>query len=102
MAIKKFIKNLFGWLRTEKNENVDSSKMITGLMRMLINTEEGEISCDDVHRVLAEFTELQRQGENISDLMPLAQKHINNCPDCWEEYQALMRVLEFEQQAQNG
>ena len=65
---------------------------------MLAITDEQEISCDDVHKVLAEFVELQQRGEDVSRLMPLVEKHLEICPDCREEHDALMRALEIERQ----
>jgi len=85
-----------GWLRREKKNKADSAEMIKALMNRLIFTEEGEISCDDGHGVLAEFAELQQQGENIFSLMPWVQKHLEMCPDCREEYQALLHMLDSE------
>lgn len=65
---------------------------------MLAITAEQEVSCDDVHKILAEFTEMKQRGEDVAHLMPLVQKHLDLCPDCREEHEALLRALEFEKQ----
>jgi hypothetical protein len=72
--------------------------MMEGMIAMLAVTEENEISCDDVHDVLAEFTEMKQRGEDIAHLMPLVEKHLHLCPDCREEHEALMQALDFEKQ----
>jgi predicted anti-sigma-YlaC factor YlaD len=69
---------------------------MVGLLNMLAMTENHEITCDDVSDVLAEFAELSQQGEDITEMMPLVEKHLHMCPDCIEEYEALMTVLESE------
>lgn len=72
--------------------------MVENLLKILAVTDEQEISCDDVHRVLAEFVELQQRGEDVAHLMPLVQKHLEICPDCREEHEALLRALEIEKE----
>ncbi len=43
---------------------------------------------------LDEYVEKQVQGENAARLMPLLREHFDLCPDCCEEYEALLNVLE--------
>ena len=59
-------------------------------------TDEQETSCDDVHEILEQFVEMEMRSENVAHLMPLVQKHLDLCPDCREEYEALKKALEFE------
>ena len=63
------------------------------MIRQLEQTQDVEYSCDDVHRLLDQFAEAFLRGENVRQLMPLLQQHIEMCPDCREEYEALVRVL---------
>jgi predicted anti-sigma-YlaC factor YlaD len=37
---------------------------------------------------------MQKRGEDASQFMPLVQKHLNMCPDCREEYEALLKMME--------
>ncbi len=90
------MKKIFGWLRKRKNPRMDSSDMMKNLIIKLAVTEEQELSCDDVHEILDQFTELKMRGEDVVYLMPLVQKHLDLCPDCREEHEALLRALEFE------
>lgn len=75
---------------------MNSGLMMENLLHRLAITEEQEISCDDVHDLLDQFSELKLQGEDVAQLMPLVHKHLELCPDCKEEHQALLRALEFE------
>jgi hypothetical protein len=56
-------------------------------------THEVEYSCDDVLHLLDQFAEAVLRGENVAELMPLVQRHLDMCPDCREEFEALMRIL---------
>jgi len=61
---------------------------------MLELTEENEYSCDDVFRLLDQYSEMVARGENASELMPLIKHHLDLCKDCLEEYEALMSILQ--------
>ncbi len=56
-------------------------------------TQAVEYSCDEVHRLLDQFVEAVLRGEDAAHLMPLVQSHLEMCPDCREEFEALMRIL---------
>lgn len=59
-------------------------------------TEEVEYSCEDVYRLMDEYAELVRRGEDTAKLMPLVEQHLKMCEDCREEVQALLRMLDQE------
>lgn len=67
------------------------------LLQILDATREDEIACGEVHELLDQFTEMQMRGENVSELMPLVKRHLDMCPECFEEYEALLAALEFEE-----
>ncbi len=68
------------------------------MVRGVARTQEKEYSCDDVYHLLDEFTEAVVQGKDVARLMPLVQQHIEMCPDCREEFEALLRVLRAKEQ----
>jgi hypothetical protein len=90
------MKKIFGWFGKKKNPRMDSSEMMKNLIHKLAVTEERELSCDDVHKILDQFTEMELRGEDVALLMPLVQRHLDLCPDCREEHEVLIRALEFE------
>ena len=63
------------------------------MVRGVARTQETEYSCDDTYRLLDEFAEAVAQGKDAAKLMPLVQQHLDLCPDCREEFEALLRVL---------
>ena len=92
------LNRLFQWFGKNNQPPSSSDDALKVLLDKLARTETHELSCDDVHKVLAEFAEMQQRGENVSHLMPLVQQHLDLCPDCHEEYKALMLALDAEAQ----
>ena len=64
------------------------------MLQALTMTKEHEISCDEVFAVLDEFAEAVVRGENVLIFMPLVRQHLDMCPDCREEYETLLRMLQ--------
>jgi hypothetical protein len=69
---------------------------------MLDLTQKNEISCDEVYAVLDQFAEAVNRGEDILALMPLVKQHMDMCPDCREEYEAILRMLQTPHLSQNA
>ena len=90
------MKKIFGWFGKKNDSGMDSFDMMESLINKLAITEEREISCDDVHEILDQFAELEMRGEDVAQLLPLVQKHLDLCPDCQEEHEVLIQALEFE------
>jgi len=64
------------------------------LLQMIGYTQEIEVSCDEVEQILDQFAELVQRGEDVKEMMPLVKNHVDLCPECREEFEALMRILE--------
>ena len=64
------------------------------MLAMVQKTQEDELSCDDVHKLLDQYTEMALRGEDAAALLPLVHQHLDLCPDCLEEYEALTRILQ--------
>ena len=96
MRFKRFFQKIFG-----SNKPQSSSRKVSGngsekihkMMAMLSDTREKELTCDEVFALLDQFTELAAQGEDVAQLMPLVQQHLDMCEDCREEYKVLQSIL---------
>jgi hypothetical protein len=64
------------------------------LARDLESTEAVELDCGEVFRLMDQFAEAVRRGEDVADWLPLVRAHLDRCADCRQEFEALMRVLE--------
>ncbi len=95
MKIFKQLQRLF---TNKKKEPVpgmqaDRSEVIQKVLTMLSETREEELTCDQVFAALDQFAELEARGENVDELMPLIQHHLNMCADCMEEYKVLKNIV---------
>ncbi len=82
-------------MKEMKNEKDLTKKMV----KMISNTRDQELSCDEVHDLLDEYTEKAIAGEDVSSVLPLVHHHLEMCPDCHEEYNALLRILSAQDEA---
>ena len=95
MDLKEAIKRLVQRLGWDKEDNkMQLPEEFQKLLKMIENTQEVEFSCDDVYHLLDQYSEAVVQGKNAEELMPLVEHHIDICPDCREEFEALLRVLQ--------
>ncbi len=69
------------------------AESIKHIAQMIGATQEVEYSCDQVYQLLDQFAEAVLRGEDVSKLMPLVQQHLEMCPDCQAEFEALLRTL---------
>ncbi len=99
MKFKQIFQRLFGSDKQESSPSqngmkADNSEMMQKVLTMLSDTQEKELTCDDVFAILDQFAELAERGENVAQLMPLVQQHLDMCPDCREEYKVLESILQ--------
>ncbi len=76
--------------------------MINERMRMLLDClaavhHEGDIDCAAAARHFTSLCEAALNGADIHDILPQVAAHIDHCPDCREEYEALLAVMRAEQ-----
>lgn len=70
-----------------------SNEAVLGFLRVLENMETEEISCDELYQKLDQYVEREMDQKDAARLMPLMREHLNTCPDCCEEYEALLHVM---------
>ena len=92
-----WIDKITSWFRgvsRQPSKNDQSEQMIQDLLHMLQHTRTEEASCEDVYEILDQYTELIARGEDAAQLMPLIKHHLDMCPECHEEFDALLRIVE--------
>ena len=95
MKLRELVNRLVKRMGSNKEESdMQLPAEFQKLIGMIENTQELELSCDEVYRLLDEYTEIVDRGENAQKLMPLVEHHIEICPDCREEFEALLRILQ--------
>ena len=87
----RWIRRMFGGTAGEVGvRQGEAAKMLA----MAQATCDEELDCEEAHDLLDQFADRVAHGENAADLMPLVQQHLEMCPGCREEYEALLRMIE--------
>jgi predicted anti-sigma-YlaC factor YlaD len=68
--------------------------MMDNLLRMVEDTDNVELACDEVFELLDQYIEMEKRGEDAAHLLPLVKRHLDKCQDCREEYEALARMFD--------
>ena len=95
-GILDMLRKIINWFRKKQQPESLQEKKLAAVLEMLVKTEAHEISCSDVGDALAEFADLHRSGKEVKHLMPLVHQHLEMCPDCREEYEALLAAIDAE------
>lgn len=57
---------------------------------------EGEMDCDSCSQQFHCLGEMVARGANLAELLPAVEAHLRCCPDCTEEFQALITIIRSE------
>lgn len=89
-------KRIWNWFGSDADTPGDAGPAVTAkvLVEGALSTRPDELSCDECYRQLDHFVEMKISGENPAEIMPLVQDHLDRCPDCNEEYEALLLALQ--------
>ena len=63
------------------------------IVKMLGLTTEYEFNCSQCLQHVSEFAEGQLANRPVDDIIASVEQHLALCPECREEYEALMRIL---------
>jgi hypothetical protein len=89
--------NLKALIRTMQNKISPREELPTeavlGFLRVLENVEEEEITCDELYAKLDEYVEREIDQKDAAKIMPLMRDHLDVCPECCDEYEALLHVV---------
>ena len=69
-------------------------EVVQGFLRVLEQVRVEDMPCSQVFALLDQYVEKEVRGEAAARLMPLLREHLDICPNCSEEYEALLRALE--------
>ena len=66
---------------------------VVKLVRVVAETREIEIGCDECFERLDGLAETELSGVDASAAMPLVRDHLGKCADCRGTFEALLRAL---------
>ena len=70
-----------------------SLDVLRKMVKAVAVTKPYEIGCDECFKEMDQFVELELQGKNAAEAMPLVQDHLDRCGGCREEFEALLDCL---------
>ena len=91
MNIKSIIRNIKDKINPQEQLQ---DQVIVRFLKVLDRVREEEMSCKEMYEQLDEFVEHEVNTHEAATLMPLIQEHLDMCPECCDEYEALLTVLE--------
>jgi hypothetical protein len=91
MNIKSLLQRI---QNTFKPQDDLPDEVVIKFLQVLENIREEEMSCSEMYAHLDEFVEREVKSNDAEKIMPLIQEHIDLCPECCDEYEALLDVLE--------
>ncbi|MBE0671969.1 MAG: hypothetical protein IH588_15410 [Anaerolineales bacterium] len=94
MNIKNFIQRIQNTFNPQREALELQDEVVLKFLRVLENAREEELSCSEMYARLDEFVENEVQSKDSEKLAPLIHEHLDMCPECCEEYEALLTVLE--------
>ncbi len=71
-----------------------SRAQLAELARLLASTAPEEVDCEVFHRHLAALVERHGAAVDTPELLRSLRQHIEVCPECREEFEALLRAME--------
>ena len=66
---------------------------VAKLARVVAETRETEIGCDECFERLDTFVEADLAGSEARSAMPLVGDHLDRCADCRSTFEALLSAL---------
>ena len=100
MNLDEFLKRLLHWWKSNRVRtdgqppSPQTQAVLKAMLRKIEQTQEIELTCGETYDLLDQCAEMVANGEDIATIMPLVQQHLEMCPDCREEFEALLRVLQ--------
>jgi hypothetical protein len=90
MKIQDIVKQIRASLGLQKEL---SDAAVLGMLRVLDEVPVEEISCSELYTKLDEYVEREVDQKDAAYIMPVIREHLDMCPECCEEYEALLDVL---------
>ncbi len=92
MNMKDLFQHIGGHFKKDRQELPE--EVVEGFLRVLEEVRIEDMPCSEVFSRLDEYVDKEIGGEDAARLMPLLREHFDLCPDCCEEYEALLAALE--------
>jgi hypothetical protein len=68
-------------------------KDLRDLLEAARATRDVEIGCDDCLMQISRYCETELAGKDVPEALRLVREHLEICPECHEEYRALLSAM---------
>ncbi len=68
-------------------------EQVGSIVKMLGLTTDREFNCGECLQHVSEFAECQLADKPVGEVIASVEQHLAMCPECREEYLALLRIL---------
>jgi uncharacterized protein with PIN domain len=68
-------------------------EQVGSIVKMLGLTTDREFNCGECLQHVSEFAESQLAHQPVGEVIAGVEQHLALCPECREEYEALMKIL---------
>ena len=90
--MKRVFDDLVSHFRRNPDELPD--EVVQGFLRVLESVRVQDMPCSEVFARLDEYVEKELRDHEAAKVMPLLREHFDICPDCCEEYEALLSAIQ--------
>jgi hypothetical protein len=66
------------------------------LIRSIFAVQDKEMLCSEFFEIIPRYVDLKLAGEDADKVFPKLSHHLQQCPECDEVYQALLKAVQLE------
>lgn len=70
-----------------------TNEQVASIVKMLALTRDREFDCSECLQHVSEYAECQLANKPLDEVIASVEHHLALCPECREEYEALMKIL---------
>jgi hypothetical protein len=70
-----------------------TGEQVGGIVKMLGLTRDREFTCSECLQHVGEFAECRLANRPLDEVIASVEQHLALCPECREEFEALMKIL---------
>jgi predicted anti-sigma-YlaC factor YlaD len=70
-----------------------SKEQVKTLLSVVAGTTDDSLDCDGCFGHVSQFVEMKLAGMNLCESMKMVQTHLENCPCCQDEFEALLAAI---------
>lgn len=70
------------------------SSTLKEILHRILRTQQEEIGCDTCFENLDRFVEMELDGKDATQALPLVRRHLELCTGCCDQYEALIEAIQ--------